>query len=241
MSPFTQRPSPLSPSGWFGVGLFIFGLTWAVNSLIEVLVGRLPTPPWISAINFSVGWVALLLWLNSRVRRHAPRVVGDQIEIRHQETGTVLLLWPDETMAGLRLSQAQLRGANLSGLDLCEAELPEADLRDAYLHHCDLSHADLREVDLRGALLQGADLQEANLCGTDLQGAQLVGTRLAGARYDAHTRWPQGIDPIQQRCVLVQPEVTTGSLAPSDAGIQQSGLAPTAEDVSEALPLRHNV
>ncbi len=73
------------------------------------------------------------------------------------------------------LTGANLRGANLSRANLNDAILVGADLREA-----DLSKADLRGADLRGADLRGADLTETELW------------RPREARYDKHTRWPEG-------------------------------------------------
>jgi uncharacterized protein YjbI with pentapeptide repeats len=129
---------------------------------------------------------------------------------------------------------ADLRRAFLPGADLRKAILAGADLRGAFLVGADLraanfsftyseprtdgtwdmgillsSAADLRgsnlqRADLRGARLWSSHLGYANLRGANLSDADLSGSILAGAVYDAHTRWPEGFDPVTAGAVLVR-------------------------------------
>lgn len=55
----------------------------------------------------------------------------------------------------------------------------------------DLQKADLREADLRGAVFTSTAYY-------------LTGCRFAGAKYDKHTRWPQGFDLESSGAVLVE-------------------------------------
>jgi uncharacterized protein YjbI with pentapeptide repeats len=60
------------------------------------------------------------------------------IDIRHKETGALLLQVNVETMAGIQLSDEVLRGADLRGADLRGAQL-----RRAYVIDVDLREANL--------------------------------------------------------------------------------------------------
>src|SRR5438128_604940 len=94
------------------------------------------------------------------------------IEIRHQETGRLLLRVDGRSLLEAPpdfLSYADLRGADLCGLDLSGI---------------DLSHHDLT----------GADLGQANLIGTMLTEANLTGADLSGARFDQRTEWPDAFE-----------------------------------------------
>jgi len=91
------------------------------------------------------------------------------IEIKHRETGDVLLRVHADTLRGADLGKAVLSYADLSGADLSGANL---------------SAAQLFQADLRGANLSGADLSDADLRLADL----------TDARSDEGTRWPAGMD-----------------------------------------------
>jgi Pentapeptide repeats (8 copies) len=155
------------------------------------------------------------------------------VEIRHKNTGEVLLRVEGDTLEGAYLAGANLDGAGLAGQNLREAELQGAslirselagarlygaDLRGTALMGANLANADLDTASLWGAPcleadLAGANLRTADLRGADLTGAVLVGTdlsranlhsaRFGTARYDVCTRWPKDFDPRQQRAVRV--------------------------------------
>ena len=72
-------------------------------------------------------------------------------------------------LAGINLSNADLRGADFRRGEFTNADLHEADLAGAFL-----SNARSQEADLTGAVLRGADLYEANLTGASLRGADLT-------------------------------------------------------------------
>jgi hypothetical protein len=155
------------------------------------------------------------------------------IEIKHRQTGEVLLRVDGATLEqaylagadldGARLvrrnlRQAELQGASLISADLEGARLSHADLRGVALMNANLANADLERAslwgascleanlsgaNLRGADLRGVDLMGADLFGTDLREAMLPGIGLTFARYDAHTRWPKEFKPRQHFATLV--------------------------------------
>ena len=124
-------------------------------------------------------------------------------DIRHRETGVLLL----------RIDAATLEAADLRGCDLCAASLTDATLR----------RADLTGADLGGANLECADLRGAKLAGANLGGAKLAGTRLAGARYDRNTRWPRNFSPRKNGCLRgpSPPEVAPAA-GPEGDGLEAS-------------------
>lgn len=127
------------------------------------------------------------------------------------------------TLRQKRLDNADLRQANFSqatfgDVMLDGALLRDADLRDAALGstgaHVSLIDADLTGADLRGARIRGdirrAVFDSADLRGTDLRHSNAVhphpetaspaevaeeATVFDGAKYDANTKWPDGVDP----------------------------------------------
>ncbi len=119
--------------------------------------------------------------------------------------------WPWMRLAGacLRgagLADLDLRGTDgrgLAGADLRGADLRRADLRGGRFSGLDLSGADLSGARLKGTNLKGTRLVGANLKGADLFRANLKGADLTGAimtfddtiRWDAATRWPEGMAP----------------------------------------------
>ncbi len=82
---------------------------------------------------------------------------------------------PGMDLAGVIVSDSDLRGANFSGANLTNADLRHADLRDA-----DLKRANLKDADLTGADLRGADLSHAVVSGTRLEHADWVGSNRTG-------------------------------------------------------------
>ena len=77
------------------------------------------------------------------------------LEIKHRDTGAVLLALDAVTLSGAKLYRADLSGAELSGADLSGANLSGANLSGAYLSGADLSGAYLSGAILSGAVLSG--------------------------------------------------------------------------------------
>jgi hypothetical protein len=108
------------------------------------------------------------------------------VEIRHKDTGDVLLRVEADTLERANLDGANLESADLAGLTLRGARLHGANLSCAQLEGATLADADLRgaelfEANLRGAKMGGTTLSGANLWSADLEGAVLVSGSLAGA------------------------------------------------------------
>jgi len=112
-------------------------------------------------------------------RRHAPGANYSECRFRMKELAKA-------DLRAAYLSSANLRGANLSG----------ADLRGANMFGADLKGADLRGADLGWAHLRRADLSSANLSSANLSSVNLAWVRLTGARYNEHTQFPEGFDPV---------------------------------------------
>jgi len=73
--------------------------------------------------------------------------------------------------------------------------LRRATLDRARMERATLIGADLRQASLKQAVLRDADLRQADLRGADLTGADLTGAALDEARFDCHTKWPDGFVP----------------------------------------------
>ena len=79
---------------------------------------------------------------------------------RKDGKGTVDL--DDQDLSGLKLRDADFRGAHLNGAILRKADLRGANFKKARLRQADLRGADLREADLTEADLRRARLKGAN-------------------------------------------------------------------------------
>jgi hypothetical protein len=88
------------------------------------------------------------------------------IQIKHRQSGEVLLQKDLESLQGVRLDGAKLPGANLSAMNLAGIDFQNADLREA-----DFSEANLSGANLQGAFLDGANFREATLNGANLTDA----------------------------------------------------------------------
>jgi isoamylase len=124
------------------------------------------------------------------------------------------------------LDTTALVGANLDHASLRDTRLRSADLRNATLVGADCSSADFTNASLDQADLSRAQLQDARLFGADLRGADLRGavllrTDLRGARYDLHTRWPDGFLPGQAGAVEVRGTATALELTTLRPGSSQ--------------------
>lgn len=122
----------------------------------------------------------------------------------------------DAVFSSAQLPHADLRGATLRGakfvppvyfggadlrrVDLREAEIPTrypkpdwgavSTFADARFDGADLRGVDFTRAFIFGAVFDGADLRGANLADT-----MSLPKSMRGARYDRHTRFPEGIDP----------------------------------------------
>ncbi len=93
-------------------------------------------------------------------------------------------------LAGVIVSQSDLRaasfaGANLEGADFRQADLRGADLKGADLTHADLTRADLRGADMSDAILTSARFEHASWVGSNRSGARLCKTVLPGGAVSA--------------------------------------------------------
>lgn len=127
----------------------------------------------------------------------APAAAGKRmIEIRHRESGDLLLQIQAETLVGKHLGACSLPGADLAGANLAEVMLANSDLRDADLQDATLSGARLTSATLTGATLERANLAQADLMNgilnrcnftgavlskCNLRFAKLAGAKLCGA------------------------------------------------------------
>lgn len=122
----------------------------------------------------------------------------------------------DAVFNSVQLPHADLRGAVLRGakfvppvhfgnadlrrVDLREAEIPTRYPKPDWMAVSTFADArfdgaDLRGVDFTRALIFGAVFDGADLRGANLANTMSLPKSMRGARYDRHTRFPEGIDP----------------------------------------------
>jgi len=126
-------------------------------------------------------------------------------------------------MRRTRLAGANLSWAVLSGADLYEAEMggvvcTYADMRATIMQGANLVKSNFKQADLTGSKLGGvnmlgasfvgailtvADLSDAQLLWCDLSNARLDGAKLENARFNQHTQWPAGFDPLSQGALKI--------------------------------------
>lgn len=114
------------------------------------------------------------------------------IEIKHKQTGHVLLRVNADSLEGANLTGAKLAGAKLSGFKINHACLRDVDLQGAELNRAEmigtcldganLTHALLEAADLTDASLQKADLSRAQLSEATMRYAKLAGANLTQAQ-----------------------------------------------------------
>jgi len=103
-----------------------------------------------------------------------------------------------EVYDNCKFKMKDLRGADLTGADLFEADLTGADLFGA-----DLTGAELRHANLRHANLRHANLRHAKLRGWLLGGLEMSSADLRHAKYNEHTLFPDGFDPVARELIEV--------------------------------------
>ena len=117
-----------------------------------------------------------------------------------------------QSIETLDLSDTDLRGADFSGADmywtfLFRANCEGGDFRNSRLSGVVLDGANLRRADFTGAYVSYDNIQHpSSLIEADLTGAVLDRVDLKGSRYNKHTIFPLGFDPIANGMVLVNEE-----------------------------------
>jgi uncharacterized protein YjbI with pentapeptide repeats len=110
------------------------------------------------------------------------------IEVKHKQTGKVLLRFDAVSLEGASLTGVNLAGANLTGAKINHACLRNVDLQGAVLDRAQLIGACLDSANLTQASLDAADLTDASLQQADLSRAHLVEAtmryaKLSGANF----------------------------------------------------------
>jgi uncharacterized protein YjbI with pentapeptide repeats len=132
------------------------------------------------------------------------------IEIKHKQTGRLLLRVNADSLVGADLHGLQLGGADLRGADLQYANFSPAvsnehfedlilagllwidhgaSLSDANLYGASLQGASLVYVNLKNADLTNANLEGANVAASDLTGANLTGANLASTHFQGRVHY----------------------------------------------------
>lgn len=117
--------------------------------------------------------------------------------------------WQRVHMTGAFWKGVDARGADFFAANFDKASLRRANLQGAIFYEASLvgailAGADLRNADLRNADLRGANLSDDERKDEGVQKTQWSGIRLAGASYDASTKLPAGLDPVQQGMVRLE-------------------------------------
>ncbi len=103
------------------------------------------------------------------------------VEIKHRETGKVLLRVESDSLVRRNLAGADLSGANLAGMDLTGASLINTRLRGADLSGARLVNATMPHADLTGANCHGTDFSGADVSNGDFTQCQLYEALLVKA------------------------------------------------------------
>jgi uncharacterized protein YjbI with pentapeptide repeats len=121
----------------------------------------------------------------------------------------------DSRFDGANLRKASLWSCQLEGASFARADLTEAGLssvhaagvsfQGARLAGCRLFLAELHGANLRGADLAAAELRSASLQGADLGGARLDRVDFQRASYDAATKFPRGFVPPESMERIADP------------------------------------
>jgi uncharacterized protein YjbI with pentapeptide repeats len=107
-------------------------------------------------------------------------------------------------MRSIRVLEQHKKNRGERGRALVERMISPTGFPPATTMGLSLRGQDLRGEDLKDAFLADVDLSDTDLRGVDLSGANLDGAHLVGARYGAHTRWPEGFDPVKRGAILIQ-------------------------------------
>jgi uncharacterized protein YjbI with pentapeptide repeats len=165
---------------------------------------------------------------------------GNTLIIRDREGKVLCDTEIDIDLELCDLRNADFHGQSIEALDLSDtdrkgADFSNADLYWTYLFRANCEGSNFRTSRLSGVVLDGANLRGADFTGayisydnlngssslieTDLTGAVLDRVDLKGSRYNKHTIFPLGFDPIANGMVLLSEE--------------QGLIVPTNHDSSE--------
>ncbi len=116
-----------------------------------------------------------------------------------------------------RLDGRDMTASDLSGnlaihVNFHDSVLSAAKVKEATLAYCDFSSANLHGTDFSKSVLVNSNFSDAILDGTNFTGCSLQGANLQSrvfrnvilkqAKYDAQTKWPPGVFPLEMGAVM---------------------------------------
>jgi uncharacterized protein YjbI with pentapeptide repeats len=117
-------------------------------------------------------------------------------------------------MSGAEVMHADFTNAVVGQLAMketkaCGSIFRNCDMRASHFENADLSGADLKDADM-----MHASFENCNLCRTIMLGKNLENATFTGAKFDRHTVWPEGFNPLERGAVLIDSEK---DIEPADA------------------------
>ena len=151
---------------------------------------------------------------------------------REDQANFQLFVTRERDLAGVDLSNKNMRAFFLQEKNLAGSNMSLSDMRETVLRHtnlvgANLNQADLREADLRYANLDEANLEQADLTGAKLGFTSLEGTRLQGANL---TKADLGVATLRadlRGATLIGANLYNADLAPAnlkDANLRGADL-----------------
>ena len=104
----------------------------------------------------------------------------------------------DAEAMNVNFSNAVLGQFNLRGSKVCGSIFRNCDMTVGYFEGADFSGADLS-----GAKMLDTHFENCNLCGAIMLGEEIEGAIFTGAKFDMHTVWPEGFNPLEHGAIEV--------------------------------------
>jgi uncharacterized protein YjbI with pentapeptide repeats len=107
----------------------------------------------------------------------------------------------DAEAMNVDFTNAVLGQFNLRKSKVCGSIFRNCDMTVGYFEGADFSGADLT-----GARMLDTHFENCNLCGAIMLGEELESSIFTGAKFDKHTVWPKGFNPLEHGAILVEDE-----------------------------------
>ena len=111
-------------------------------------------------------------------------------------------------LGGAFMRRAEVMHADFTNAVISELQLTNAKVCSSIFRNCDMTVGHFEGADFTGADFSGAKMLDTHFENCNLRGAIMLGTEIesaifTGAKFDRHTVWPEGFNPLEHGAILI--------------------------------------
>jgi uncharacterized protein YjbI with pentapeptide repeats len=111
-------------------------------------------------------------------------------------------------LAGAFMRRAEVMHVDFTNAVISELQLTNAKACGSIFRNCDMTVGHFEGADFTGADFSGAKMLDThfegcNLCGAIMLGTEIESSIFTGAKFDKHTAWPDGFNPLEHGAIEV--------------------------------------